>query len=97
MSQLEYKGWTLFTDEEEDSDGFYTDEYYAQKGEERRSLHHSRFSFTPTLERFAFLIDAGFPSCPPHCAERGFYHPWSDEDVDAEIEKLRKEQCTTSE
>lgn len=88
---IEYKGWRLIEDEEGDSDGFYTAEYYAEKDGERKSLHHSRFRFTPTLERFAFLIDAGFPSFPPHCVERGLYHPWSDEDVDAEIEKLRRQ------
>ena len=90
-SELEYKGWRLVTEDYEDGDGFVTDDHYAVRGEERRHLHHSRFSFTPTPERFAFLIDAGFPSCPPRARERGVSFPWSDKDVDAEIEKLRRQ------
>ncbi len=83
---FEHKGWRLHCEPEDDGDGFTTDLWYAVKDGERRELHHSRFSFTPTLMRFAYLVDAGFPSHPPRAEGRPL-GPWSDADVDAAIER----------
>lgn len=92
MSQLEYKGWTFHCEDEEDSDGFYTDSWYAAKDGERREIHHSRFRFTPTLERLAFFVDNDFPSCPPECAKLGRYYPWGDEDIDKALSEAEEKQ-----
>lgn len=89
-TEIEHDGWRLEVEPYQDGDGFWTDEYYAVRGEERRHLHHSRFSFTPTQERVAYLIDAGFPSHPPR-PEGSCLGPWSDKDVDEAIEKLRRQ------
>jgi len=64
------------------------------KDGERRQLHTSRFDFTPTSERFAFLIDAGFPPHPPR-REGSPLGPWTDRDLYEAIEKLRSSLCQT--
>lgn len=88
---LEHKGWTFHCEDEWDSDGFSTDSWYAEKDGERREIHHSRFRFTPTLEHLAFFVDNDFPSHPPECVERQLFYPWGDEDIDKQIEKLRRQ------
>lgn len=92
QSELEHKGWTFRCEDEEDSDGFYTDSWYAVKGGERREIHHSRFRFTPTLEHLAFFVDNDFPSHPPECAIKGLYHPWSDDDIDKALSEAEEKQ-----
>ncbi len=85
---LEHDGWRLETEPCLDWDGFWTDEFYAVRGDERRHLRHSRFDFTPTPERFAYLIDAGFPLLPRPGGWSSV--PWNNKDVDEAIEKLRR-------
>ncbi len=69
--QVEHKGWVLETDEDQDSDGFIRYEHYAVKDGVKQNLHGSSFltTFTPTQERFAWLVDHGFPR-----ASRGNWH-----------------------
>ncbi|MBF5091943.1 hypothetical protein F1640_18480 [Novosphingobium sp. NBM11] len=55
------KGWTLMEGVEEDGDGFRTRSYFARGRVSDVLIQHSRFRFTPTQERFAFLAVRGFP------------------------------------
>lgn len=54
-------GYLLIESEEQDGDGFWHPVYLAVKGEETHQLHVSRFNFTPTQERFDWLVRWGFP------------------------------------
>ena len=73
-------GWQLHHFDEEDSDGFWTTSYLAQRGAEQRVLNTSRFRFTPSQDRFAWLVRAGFP-------ERlgRLMGPWDDTEIEAAI------------
>lgn len=81
MADIEHKGWTLFTDEDLDGDGFIRYEHYAVRGDEQKHLHGSSFTstFFPTQERFAWLVDHDFPR-----PERG---NWFNYEIDELIEK----------
>lgn len=70
------KGWTLHMFVEPDSDGFATDGYFARSALEDVMLDVSRFEFTPTEERFAFLVDMGFPARPSPMGG------WNDREID---------------
>lgn len=73
-------GWQLHHFDEEDSDGFWTTGYLAQRGAEQRFLNTSRFRFTPSQDRFAWLVCAGFPE------RRGrLMGPWDDTEIEAAI------------
>ena len=63
MTEITYKGWVCVTEDDQDDDGFYKYSHYAMKDGVRKSLHGSPFlrSFTPTQERFAYLVDHNFP------------------------------------
>ena len=54
-------GWQLLTFDYEDGDGFIRPGFYAYRFGEYRLLNTSRFSFTPTQERFAWIVNNGFP------------------------------------
>lgn len=75
-------GWSLWGYDEWDSDGFTTTGYCARKDGIERILNVSRFRFSPTQERFAYLVRNGFPPSPT----RG---PWSDAELDRCIEGLK--------
>ena len=63
MTELTHQGWTLFTDEDRDGDGFIRYEHYAVRGKEMKHLHGSSFptSFWPSQEIFEYLVDHDFP------------------------------------
>lgn len=54
-------GWYLHEYEDEDSDGFTTSGYFASNGERDVFFDHCRFNFSPTQERFEYLVRRGFP------------------------------------
>lgn len=72
------QGWTLMWTEEDDSDGFVTDLYFARSDERDEILNHCRFGFNPTQARFDFLIRNGFPPSGGGS--------WTDARIDAAIE-----------
>jgi hypothetical protein len=71
-------GWQLRVFDEWDSDGFSTAGYVARRGNEERSLRVCRFRFTPSQDRFAWLVRAGFPASPN-------IGPWDDTDIEMRI------------
>lgn len=75
-------GWALYQYDEEDSDGFITNAYFASNGVIDRYLSHARFWFDPTQERFDFLVRAGFP-------DLGSKGPMTNEDVDVAMVQAR--------
>lgn len=93
MNNLEHKGWRLEVDEARDGDGFGYPVFWAVRGEECKLLQCSRFSFTPTQERFAFLVDNNFPSHPPRPDGKRYpLGPWTDKDLDAAIKETEENQ-----
>lgn len=78
---ITHNGWELWTEEDEDDDRVVRRTHYAVKDNERVSLHGSPFysSFLPTQERFAYLVDHGFPR-----ASRG---NWFNHEIDRLIEE----------
>lgn len=68
-------GWALHTWAERDSDGFSYPEYAAVRGGEVRHLNVSRFRFSPSQDRFAWLVRNGFPQSPG-------VGPWDDTDIE---------------
>lgn len=76
-------GWSLFTFDEEDGDGFWTPGYRARRGPDEMLLGVSRFGFNPTQDRFAWLVRAGFPRCWQNDA--GVCLPFSNVEIDAAL------------
>jgi hypothetical protein len=68
-------GWQLYRFDEFDGDGFKTAGYTAQRGDEEVRLNVSRFRFTPSQARFAWLVENGFPHSPN-------FGPWDDTDIE---------------
>lgn len=79
-----YRGFTLLELDERDGCGFYTREFAARGPDGDVLLDVSRFFFTPTSERFAWLVDNGFPRAPS-------IGPWCDAQIDAAIAAGRRE------
>ena len=75
---IEHNGWTCVEGTERDGDGFNTPEYTAQRGDETRTINHSRFGFTMTPARFAWLVDNDFPPSPG-------IGPWTEAQLDERI------------
>lgn len=75
-------GWTLFSIEAEDSDGFWKDEYFARGADRDVHLDVSRFRFTPSQDRFAWLVRNQFPRRPD-------LGPWDDTDIEAALDAER--------
>ena len=71
-------GWSLMEATNYDSDGFSYPDYYAVRGEEARMLDVSRFRFTPSQARFAWLVENGFPPRPT-------LGPWDDTDIEMRL------------
>lgn len=69
------QGWHLAFHTSRDSDGFDYREYAAVRGSELRWLDVSRFRFTPSHDRFAWLVNSGFPQRPS-------FGPWDDTDIE---------------
>lgn len=78
-------GWALLWTDELASDGFYKNVYIARSESRDVWLDVSPYdlSFSPTNERFAFLVRGGFPR-PPRTG------PWSNDLIDAAIAAERK-------
>lgn len=68
-------GWSLMEAVNYDGDGFSYPDYYAVRGAEARLLDTSRFRFTPSQARFAWLVENGFPPRPT-------LGPWDDTDIE---------------
>ncbi|MBB4859661.1 hypothetical protein HNO88_002990 [Novosphingobium chloroacetimidivorans] len=77
-------GWSLLSFEEEDSDGFWRDNYVARQGAREVLVDVSCFQFKPTQERFAWLVRNGFPRRPTP------FGGWSDAEIDARIAAERE-------
>ena len=58
-------------------------EYIAVRGAEHKLLGTSRWTFTPTQERFAWLVRNGFPSSLKRA--HGVTTPIDDADIDAAL------------
>lgn len=71
-------GWTLHAYDEWDSDGFWTDAWFARGAERDVALDVSRFHFSPSQERFAWLVRHDFPR------RRGI-GPWDDTEIEHEM------------
>lgn len=76
-------GWALYVYDERDLDGFGTDAYFARGPLRDVFLPVSRFHFTPTQARFAWLVNADFP--PTIERPGGIFTPWCDSDIDAHL------------
>lgn len=72
------EGWSLHTFGNVDSDGFRRPEYVARGPLRDVHLPVSRFAFTPTQDRFAWLVRNDFAPNPG--ADRT--GPWDDHDID---------------
>jgi len=57
-------GWRLCVQIERDNCGFDYPVYVARSAERDVLLNVSRFRFTPNQDRFAWLVNAGFPASP---------------------------------
>lgn len=68
-------GWTLCSTLERDGDGFNYHDFWARKGDQIVSLNVSRFRFTPSTERFGWLVRNNFPPAPR-------FGPWDDTDIE---------------
>lgn len=68
-------GWVLHTWTERDNCGFRYPEYAAVRGGEVRHLNVSRFCFSPSQNRFEWLVRNGFPASPGT-------GPWDDTDIE---------------
>lgn len=75
-------GWVLRVYPEDDSDGFTTTGYVAVRDDEVCLLGHCRFDFTPTQERFDWLVREGFPRAPGG-------GPWTNAKLDWAITRLK--------
>ena len=73
-------GWQLFQHEYQDGDGFWRAEYAARRDGVEMPLHVSRLRFTPSNDRFAWLVRNGFPKRPGK-----ILGPWDDTDIEARI------------
>lgn len=78
-------GWTLFAGDYEDSSGFHSPFYVARGRDSDVLLNVSRFAFTPTQERFAFLVGFGFPRDVIYST--GVRGPLCDRSIDCAIER----------
>lgn len=55
-------GWQLLAYDYEDGDRFHSRGYTAHRFGEFKQLNTSRFFFTPSQERFAWIVENGFPA-----------------------------------
>lgn len=78
MIVFTHNGWNCVETPEGDGDGFTTPHWHAERDGERRIIQHSRFHFTMTAERFAWLVDNDFPQAPG-------VGPWTNMEIDTEI------------
>ena len=76
-------GWRLMSFDTPDCDGFYAPDYIARGPRDDVPLNVRRFSFTPTSERFAWLVRAGFPT--RRALGRDFTGAWDDRLIDDQI------------
>lgn len=77
-------GWVLVYDDGDTPNlqaSWAAREYAAVRGQERRSLRVSRYFFEPTQDRFAWLVQNGFPSMLVRAG--GVATPLTDADIDA--------------
>jgi hypothetical protein len=75
-------GWTLLSRLERDGDGFPFEDFFAARGTEFRALNVSRFRFSPTQERFAWLVRGGFPAAR--------FGSWDNGEIDAALVAERR-------
>lgn len=74
-------GWSLCYEDVEPHGRWH--EYVAVRGDELQFLGVSRFFFTPSQDRFAWLVRGGFPSTIRR--EGGCHTPITDNDIDAAL------------
>lgn len=83
-------GWRLFWFEEPDTDGFWTNAYFARGDHFDVKIDVSRFRFSPSQERFAWLVRNGFPPRPTP------FGGWDDADLDAAMADERDAPLATA-
>ena len=74
-------GWSIELDEREPHGRWH--EYKAVRGDEVRYLGVSRFDFTPTQDRFAWLVANDFPASIGRVT--GIRTPICNDDIDAAL------------
>jgi hypothetical protein len=72
------QGWQLCELVEFDRSGFRSTTYIASSADQDVVLNLSRFRFTPSQARFAFLVEHGFPASPN-------IGPWDDTDIEMRL------------
>jgi hypothetical protein len=78
-------GWTLLSRLERDGDGFPCEDFFAARQGELRVLNVCRFRFSPSQERFAWLVRNSFPQRPGK-----ILGPWDDTDIEAALATERR-------
>lgn len=73
-------GWSLWSFPWDDGDGFTKAAYFARGPERDEKLNVSLYRFSPTQERFHFLVKNGFPK------PTSPFGPWDDTEIDHVIE-----------
>ncbi len=76
-------GYILLETSEDDSDGFSFPVWFAWDGEDCHLLHVSRFKFTPTQDRFNWMVEWGFPTT--HIVGGGYRGQFTNDLLDALI------------
>jgi hypothetical protein len=80
-------GFSLWSFDEQDSDGFWFVSYFARSQERDVLLNVCRFGFEPTQERFDWLARNGFPT--GLTAPDGAAVPWDSAAIDARLADVR--------
>jgi hypothetical protein len=78
-------GWTLLSTITYDGDGFPYEDFFAARQGELRVLQTCRFRFSPSQERFAWLVRGGFPQ-----RDGKILGPWDDTDIEAALAAERR-------
>lgn len=73
-------GWQLYRLEVEDGDRFASYEYFAARDDEEIHLPVSRFHWSPSQDRFAWLVRNRFPARPGKILA-----PWDDTEIEVMI------------
>lgn len=84
-------GWELRSIDCEDGNGFSYKEFIARGPDSDVMLDLSRFRWTPSQDRFAWLVRKGFPARPK-------FGPWDDFDIEAGLAVERQlAECLAAE
>ena len=77
-------GWEMRWIDYPDSDGFWSKIYTARRDDDEQLLHTCRFRFSPSQERFAWLVRNNFP-----VRHGKIIGPWGDTEIEHRIQQER--------